>query len=145
MKTLGSCFCGTVEFSISGEIPEPLDCYCTNCSKLHGAAFATHTVVRTENFEWLKGFESVKSFESSKDNFRHFCGKCGSQLIVFNHNYPGITVVVYAALDSKNVPSVTAKLFTSRKPSWLNDKAVQYDESVTEEEWDRYVEKWHLS
>jgi hypothetical protein len=104
-----------VEFSIVGEIPAPWNCYCRNCTKLHGAPLATHTIINTKNFQWEKGFEHVSYIESSSKNFRNFCKKCGSQLVVINQNYPNTIVIVYTALDSQCLSTPVGELFISSK------------------------------
>jgi len=38
----GSCLCGSVKFTVGGEISSMSHCHCSMCRKLHGSQFATY-------------------------------------------------------------------------------------------------------
>jgi len=144
MNVNGACFCKRIQFTITGEIPPPWNCYCENCRKLHGSAFATHTVIKKANFQWLKGEEIISRFAPSPNNFRHFCSHCGSQLVIINDSNPDIIVVVYAALDAKKLLPPIGHLFTSSKVCWLEikDAIPQYDKLPLDDIWNAYAKRW---
>ncbi len=81
----GSCLCGSVAFRITGPMEKPLNCHCTNCRKQHGAAFRSRIRVHEDHFEWLKGEELIKFYESSPGFRRGFCSNCGTPVV----NRPG--------------------------------------------------------
>ena len=73
----GSCLCNAVNFEVSGTLPQPDACHCTQCRKFSGHFFASLDVPRSsltihgaENLTWYR-IETVQ---------RGFCSKCGSSL-----------------------------------------------------------------
>jgi hypothetical protein len=142
----GKCFCQQAKFTIIGVIPAPWHCYCSNCRKLHGSAYATHTVVRRENFHWNSEQKLIKKIESSKNNFRYFCGNCGSHLCVVNEDHPALISIVCATLDTTEILKATGQIFTASKPSWveLDQTIPQYEAFPDDAVWKAYMNKWGL-
>ena len=50
----GSCLCAGVRYEIHGEIGPALNCHCSMCRKMTGAAFRSRVAIPTENFRWVK-------------------------------------------------------------------------------------------
>ncbi|MBM3267625.1 MAG: GFA family protein [Candidatus Sericytochromatia bacterium] len=74
----GSCLCGAVTFSVSGDLPPPDACHCTDCWKHSGHFFVSTDVPRSavvthgeENLTWYKKSDKVRL---------GFCSRCGSSL-----------------------------------------------------------------
>jgi hypothetical protein len=76
----GSCLCGSVEITVTGEISDIIHCHCSLCRKASGTAYATNGFVNVLDFEINNGRELLSSFESSPGKFRHFCSKCASPI-----------------------------------------------------------------
>ncbi len=74
----GSCLCGAVAFTVSGELSPPDACHCTMCRKHSGHYFASTDVPKTALD--VSGREYVSWFQSSNDIRRGFCSQCGSSL-----------------------------------------------------------------
>jgi hypothetical protein len=74
----GSCLCGAVSFEVSGELPEPDACHCTQCRKQSGHYWASTDVLRSALT--VRGEEKVTWFQSSEKVRRGFCSICGSVL-----------------------------------------------------------------
>ena len=74
----GSCLCGAVSFEVSGELPAPDACHCSNCRKHSGHYFAASDVPRSALS--LHGEENVRWYASSAKVRRGFCATCGSTL-----------------------------------------------------------------
>src|SRR5262245_144288 len=69
----GSCLCGGVKYRITGPLTQALNCHCTMCRKLQGAAFRSRATVKAADFAWVQGESLVTFYESSPGNHRGFC------------------------------------------------------------------------
>lgn len=74
----GSCLCRAVTFSVTGDLPGPDACHCTQCRKQSGHVFASTDVLRTALT--VSGAENISWFASSDRVRRGFCKTCGSSL-----------------------------------------------------------------
>ncbi len=75
----GSCLCGVVKFEVSGELPAPTACHCTQCRKHSGHVEASTDIPRSSLT--IFGSENVTWFHTSAKNVRRgFCAVCGSSL-----------------------------------------------------------------
>lgn len=74
----GSCLCGEVKYTISGQARPVVACHCTQCRKTSGH-YVAGTQIRKENLE-IQGEDSLKWYQSSATAKRAFCQICGSQL-----------------------------------------------------------------
>ena len=72
----GSCLCGDVRFTVTGEPFDPAACHCSQCRKMSGHVWAA-AVVRADGLE-IEG--EVRWFEASPRARRGFCPRCGSFL-----------------------------------------------------------------
>jgi len=77
----GSCLCGGIVYEAEELASEIMHCACKTCRKAHAAAFNTAAAVETSKFQWLKGENLLKFYESSPGKYRYFCSICGTQLI----------------------------------------------------------------
>lgn len=78
----GHCECGRVRFEAASEISDFSHCHCSQCRRLHGAAFATFAGVLRDEFRYLEGENDIRVYASSAANDRVFCGRCGSNILV---------------------------------------------------------------
>ena len=77
----GSCLCGAIAYRVDLE-PQPMGhCHCRTCRKAHSAAFSTVMAVPKDAFKWTQGEDQLGGYESSPGKIRHFCTRCGSQLV----------------------------------------------------------------
>ncbi len=74
----GSCLCGAVTFEVTGDLPGPDGCHCSQCRKWSGHFFASCDVPRSALT--VRGEDSITWFRSSEKVRRGFCSTCGSSL-----------------------------------------------------------------
>ncbi|MEO8459763.1 MAG: GFA family protein [Dokdonella sp.] len=74
----GSCLCGAVSFEVTGDLPAPDACHCSQCRKTSGHYFASTDVARSALR--IHGADKVTWFRSSEKARRGFCSICGSSL-----------------------------------------------------------------
>lgn len=115
----GSCLCGQVEYTVS-QLDSPIGhCSCRSCRKAHAAAFNTYASVRHEHFQWLRGEQVLKSFESSSGKQRVFCGNCGTHLIARCTGDDEFVVLRVATLDEDPGQTPQEHIWASHEVPWL--------------------------
>ncbi len=78
----GHCECKRVSFEVDGEINDFSHCHCSQCRRLHGAAYATFAGVSGDQFRYVSGESDISMYNSSGDHERVFCSVCGSNILV---------------------------------------------------------------
>lgn len=128
---IGSCLCGSVQYSVDKLERKMAHCHCTMCRKFHGAAFATYGEVRADNFHWINGEDKLKDYVAENGTKRTFCSICGSSLIFAPSNDTGEYIeFALGTLDSKIDNQPDAHIFTSHGSCWfkITDDLPQYHE-----------------
>lgn len=128
----GSCLCGDVEFRFAnGSAKLMMQCHCTRCRKVKGAAHASNVFVLPTDFEWLKGEDQVVVYDLPEaDRFGNsFCKTCGSSVPRQSSNSPMVNIPA-GALDDDPEISPKANIYVGSKANWfeISDQVPQYDE-----------------
>ncbi len=78
----GGCLCGKVTFEYSGEPLRMMNCHCSRCRKVKGAAHASNVFVSGEQFRWRSGEKNITDYaHEGAEFFGHaFCKSCGSSV-----------------------------------------------------------------
>ena len=79
----GSCLCGTVRFELDRAVGPFELCHCNRCRKTSGSAFVAAVGVRSADFRWIQGKESIRIYDApileAPPAYRScFCERCGS-------------------------------------------------------------------
>lgn len=74
----GSCTCGAVRFTVSGELKPPDACHCIQCRKFSGHYFVSTDVPRSA--VEIVGGDNVAWYHTSERVRRGFCSICGCSL-----------------------------------------------------------------
>lgn len=92
----GQCFCGTVEFEVSGT-PEGMGyCHCSSCRSWSASPVNGFTLWSPESVRITKGDDHVGKFHKTENSYRKFCTKCGGHIMT---DHPGMGLVdVYSAM-----------------------------------------------
>lgn len=126
----GRCECGRVRYEVDAEITEFSHCHCSQCRRLHGAAFATFAGVSRDKFRYVSGETDVKTYASSATSDRVFCGECGSSILVDYKPEPETLYISMGTVDG-NPPLPTGfHIFVGSRAPWheITDDLKQYDE-----------------
>lgn len=78
MTHRGACLCGTVRFTVTGDLPPPDACHCTSCRKQTGHFLASTDV--SKSALTVSGADRISWYRSSANVRRGFCTTCGSTL-----------------------------------------------------------------
>jgi hypothetical protein len=126
----GHCECKRVSYQVDGEITEFSHCHCSQCRRLHGAAFATYAGVEKDKFRYLSGEGDLKKYDSSDDHERVFCGNCGSNILVSIDGYPNDLYLAMGAVDGNPDHPKECHIFVGSKAPWheITDDFAQYEE-----------------
>jgi hypothetical protein len=92
----GSCFCGAVEFTVTGEAVAQGYCHCASCRAWSAGPVNAFTLWAPEALEVTKGGGRLGVYNKSELSYRQFCTACGGHL--FTAHPPLKVVDVYAAV-----------------------------------------------
>ncbi len=93
-KHRGSCLCGAVKFEVTGALPPPDACHCSQCRRTSGHYWASTDVPSEALVIEDKG--KLTWFHSSEKVRRGFCSTCGSSLFWDPIHKPMIAVAMGA-------------------------------------------------
>jgi hypothetical protein len=116
----GSCLCGAVSYTATGEAAAPAACHCTQCRKSSGHVWASSYL--PEGTLSIAG--PVRWFQSSDTARRGFCPTCGSSLF-WDHAADPFTCFSTGSIDGPTGLLLRGHIFTA-------DKGDYYDIAVTE-------------
>ena len=91
----GSCFCGAVQITVSGEPAAMGYCHCESCRKWAAAPVNAFTLWKPEAVKVTRGAENIGTYNKTPKSFRKWCKTCGGHLFT-EHPLWGV-VDVYAA------------------------------------------------
>ena len=125
----GHCECGKITYQVDGEINDFSHCHCSQCRRLHGAAFATFAGVEKKDFSYLSGENALASYASSPSHQRVFCQNCGSNILVGLTNEPEALYLSMSAIVGNPVCPTGYHIFVGSKAPWhrIDDELEQFD------------------
>jgi hypothetical protein len=91
----GGCFCGAVQFTVTGEPAAMGYCHCESCRSWSAGPVNAFTLWKPEALKVTKGAEHIASYAKTPKSERKWCRVCGGHL--FTH-HPGFGLTdIYAA------------------------------------------------
>ena len=128
-KYEGSCLCGFVTYSFTGEIAGYNYCHCSGCRKASGTTYSTNAGVDITTFMLEDSKKYVKEYQSSPGTIRSFCSNCGSPLFSKVDRTPNMIRVRLGTLDTEMDMKAKAHIFVSEKASWhdITDDIQQFE------------------
>lgn len=152
MKLEGSCQCGAVSFSLESKTPYPyMRCYCSVCRKTDGGGgYAINLMGEAASLQVRDEADTKRSYHALIDGKesvaeRHFCGRCGSSLWLWDPRWPELIHPLASAIDTPlPQPPETVHIMLEYKPSW-----VEVPEGPGHSHFQHYpelsIEDWHKS
>jgi hypothetical protein len=92
----GSCFCGEVQFEVSGQPVAMGYCHCESCRHWSAGPVNAFTLWKPEALRVTSGAASIGTYNKTPISYRKWCKKCGGHLFT-DHPTMGL-VDIYAAL-----------------------------------------------
>ena len=132
MQTLtGSCLCGALRYSLTGEPDRFYHCHCLRCRKSSGTGHATNLFVKGDTLAWTGDTGLIKSYKlpEAKRFTRTFCAICGGPL---PRALPEMNLVFIPAGTLDVEPNILpqARIFMGSKAAWscTGDEMPRFDE-----------------
>lgn len=125
----GKCECGNVQYEANCKITDFSHCHCSQCRRLHGAAFASFGGIRRNSFRYVTGESAVKIYASSETIDRVFCGNCGSNILVDYKPEPDLLYIAMGTVDGEPECPPGYHQFVGSKASWyeISDNLPRHD------------------
>lgn len=116
----GGCACGSVRYECSAEPVMSAICYCRDCQRSSGGAFASVVLVPKAAFRMTKG--EVKHHEITGDSgnkiSRGFCSDCGSPILSLLFGSPALMAIKVGSLDDPTKFKPAASIYMASAPPW---------------------------
>jgi hypothetical protein len=92
----GQCFCGAVQFTVTGEPAGMGYCHCESCRRWSAAPVNAFTLWKPEALRVTRGADDIGTYNKTPHSYRKWCKSCGGHLFT---EHPGLDLVdVYAAV-----------------------------------------------
>ena len=92
----GSCFCGEVQFTVSGDPVGMGYCHCESCRRWSAGPVNAFTLWKPETVQITRGSENIGTYNKTQNSFRKWCKTCGGHIFT---EHPGMGLTdVYAAV-----------------------------------------------
>ena len=92
----GSCFCGAVQWTVSGEPAAMGYCHCESCRHWSAGPVNAFTLWKPEAVQITRGADNIASYNKSPNSHRKWCRTCGGHIFT---DHPGMGLTdVYAAV-----------------------------------------------
>ncbi len=125
----GHCECKRVRYEVDGDINDFSHCHCSQCRRLHGAAFATFAGVSRDQFRYISGESDTSVYDSSDSHRRIFCSECGSNIMVALDQEPDALYLSMSAIEGDPPHPQGYHIYVGSKAPWheISDDLEQYD------------------
>jgi len=114
----GSCLCGAVRYTVTGEAQRFYHCHCSRCRKATGTGHASNLFLKG-TLEWESGEELIKSFKvPGAERFTNiFCETCGGRVPRFIEKI-GVVFIPAGSLDDEPGLGPQAHIFRGSSAAW---------------------------
>jgi hypothetical protein len=92
----GGCFCGAVQFVLTGQPVAMGYCHCDSCRHWSAGPINAFTLWQPDALAVVRGAANIIEYSKTPNSNRKWCGACGGHLFTL-HPVAGV-VDVYAAL-----------------------------------------------
>ena len=115
----GSCLCGALHYTVTGEPGRFYHCHCSRCRKASGAGHSSNLFVENGTLTFTGDTGLIKSFKLPEaERFtRTFCTECGGAL---PRAIAAMNFVFVPAGTLDNEPNITpqARIFQESRAAW---------------------------
>jgi hypothetical protein len=114
----GSCLCGGVSYTLSGDLRPSVACHCLQCRKTSGH-YVSATQVGPEQLSFIKN-ETLTWYQSTPEAQRGFCNRCGSSLFWKHVDDKGAVSVMSGTIDGATGFDTSKHIFTAFKGDYYD-------------------------
>ena len=153
MHLEGSCHCGSVRFTVEASQPVPfMRCYCSICRKTAGSGGYAINLGAEAATLVVQGRRHVRVYQARmepepgaaiSEARRHFCGRCGSPLWVWDPRWPELVHPHASAIDTP-LPAPTSRvhMMLGSRAAWVRAEGGPHDECFDAYP-DMSLAEWH--
>jgi hypothetical protein len=94
----GSCFCGTVQFTVRGEPAGTGYCHCESCRRWSAGPVNAFTLWKPESLQIKKGADAIATYSKTPRSLRKWCRSCGGHVFT-EHPQWGLVDIYAAAIE----------------------------------------------
>ncbi|KAF2453624.1 DUF636 domain protein [Lineolata rhizophorae] len=126
MHLTGSCYCGTIRYSLNLSSPDDARtslCHCRSCKKAFGTNYGLTAKVPKDAFAYAAG---CRPKEHAADNgtgaviHREFCDNCGSFILEYGEAAePHFRYICVGSLDDPEALPPKGEFFCSQRAKWM--------------------------
>jgi hypothetical protein len=95
----GSCFCGAVRFTVSGEPAAMGYCHCESCRSWSAGPVNAFTLWKPEHVRVTQGEAEIAHYSKTPKSDRKWCRKCGGHLFTAHPHWDLVDVYAAAVPD----------------------------------------------
>jgi len=116
----GGCQCGAVSYEFTSVPKFVMNCHCSRCRKVRGAAHATNAFIPVENFKWVQGEDNIANYDHAEAvRFGNaFCKTCGS-CVPRTSGGTGVMNVPVGGLDAPPGAEPKGHIYVDSKAPWF--------------------------
>lgn len=86
----GSCFCGAVQFTVSGAPEGAGYCHCESCRSWSASPVNAFTLWKPEALKITHGADNIGTYHKTENSYRKWCKTCGGHVY---SEHPGMGLV----------------------------------------------------
>lgn len=114
----GGCHCGAIRYTVAGDPIYHALCHCGDCRRHAGAPMVSWAAFPSDAVTVTKG--DPKTYESSDEGRRRFCGDCGTGLLYTNATVlPGLTDIQSSTLDDPEALAPQIQVQAAERLGWM--------------------------
>jgi hypothetical protein len=92
----GSCFCGSIQLTVTGEAVAMGYCHCESCRRWSAGPVNAFSLWKPDAVQITQGADNVGTYNKTPQSYRKWCKTCGGHLMT---EHPGMGLTdVYAAV-----------------------------------------------
>ena len=126
----GSCFCGAVQLTVTGEPKGMGYCHCTSCRHWSASPINGFSLWSTDSVKVTTGADDIGTYHKNPNSQRKWCKKCGGHL--FTDHPPFKMVDVYAAMLPKMPFKPGMHIFYGEKMVSIKDGLPKFQDAPKE-------------
>ena len=117
MRLEGSCLCGGIRFVVRGSVSGIIQCHCSLCRKVSGAASIATIGISSDQLDWISGEDLVATYERPSGYGNAFCKICGSPAPDANRTRTRYQIPAGLLADSPEL-EVIEHIYVGSKAHW---------------------------
>ncbi|MFQ5330136.1 MAG: GFA family protein [Thermodesulfobacteriota bacterium] len=78
----GSCFCGEVQLTVTGEPVGMGYCHCNSCRHWSAGPVNAFTLWKPENVAVTQGADNIGTYNKTPQSYRKWCKTCGGHILI---------------------------------------------------------------